>query len=80
MVTQKAISIRLDYGVLKAINQEQMISCHNRNRIIHDALIMYLQWADMCRRIDCGSSPNLEINNYYQSYRDVAKRYSRLYI
>ena len=78
MVTQKAISVRIDYGVLKTIEQEQNVSGHNRNRIIHDALIMYIQWADMCRRIHCGSSPNLEINNYYQGYKDVTKRHFRL--
>lgn len=78
MVTQKAISVRIDYSVLEAIDKEQETSCHKRNRIIHDALIMYLEWVDMCRRINCGSSANLEINNYYQSYRDVLKRYSRL--
>lgn len=78
MVTQKAISVRIDYGVLKSIEQEVSASSHNRNRIIHDALVMYLQWADMCRRINSGSSPNLEINDFYQSYKDVTKRYFRL--
>lgn len=80
MVTQKAISVRIDYGILKALEQEQMASCHNRNRIIHDALVMYLEWVDMCRRINCGSSPNIEINNYYQSYRDASVKYCRLHI
>lgn len=78
MVTQKAISVRIDYGVLKAIEKEHYTSGHNRNRIIHDALILYLQWADMCRRINCGSSPNLEINDYFQRFRDVTNRYRRL--
>ncbi len=80
MITQKPISVRIDYGVLEAIEKEQEISCHNRNRIIHDALIMYLQWRDMCRRINCGSSPNIEMNIYYQEYKDVASRYCKLHI
>lgn len=80
MVTQKAISVRIYYDVLNTLELEQKASCHKRNRIINDALVMYLEWVDMCRRINCGSSPNIEINNYYQSYRDVLEKYCRLYI
>lgn len=80
MITQKAISARIDYDVLKALEQEQKVSSYTRNRIINDALILYLQWADMCRRINCGSSPNLEINDYFQRFRDVTNRYYRLQI
>lgn len=79
MITQQAISARIDYDVLKALDQEAFVSCHKRNRIIHDSLIMYIQWADMCRRIDAGSAPNIEINDYYQSFRRVAGSSDKLY-
>lgn len=79
MITQQAISARLDYDVLKALDKEAFVSSHKRNRIIHDALVMYIQWVDMCRRIDTGSAPNIEINDYYKTFRRVAKNYDKLY-
>lgn len=80
MITQKPISARLDYNVMDALDKEVHISGHKRNRILHDALVMYIHWVDMCRRISMGSAPNLEINDYYQRYKNVSYDYFRLYM
>ena len=71
MINQKAISCKIDYCVYDALTQEAHVSGRKANRIIIDAIVMYVRWADMCRRIQCGSAPNIEINEFYQTYKTI---------
>lgn len=75
MITQKAIGCKIDSDILAALKEEAAVSDKKSNRIINDALIMYLHWADMCRRIGCGSAPNIEINTYYQEHKNIYRQY-----
>lgn len=50
MVNQKPISVRLDYDVLHKADQEAFTSGTPRNRIINDALKLYVAVADARRR------------------------------
>ena len=49
-VNQKAISARLDYDVLRMADQEAFTTGTPRNRIINDALKLYVAVADARRR------------------------------
>lgn len=69
MITQKAICCKIDYGILEELKTEAAISGQKCNHIINDAIVIYIHWADMCRRIGCGSSPNIEINAFYQEHK-----------
>lgn len=71
MINQKAMSCKIDNCVYDALKDESHVSGRKVNRIIVDAIVMYVRWADMCRRIQCGSAANLEINEYYQTHRFV---------
>lgn len=50
MVNQKAISVRLDYDVLHMVDQEAFTSGIPRNRLINEALKLYVAMADARRR------------------------------
>lgn len=78
MITQQAIGCKLDIDVLDALKVEASESGHKVNRIINDALIMYLDWVDICHNIQSGSAPNIEINIYYNKYKNVQKNYYKL--
>lgn len=69
MITQTAIGCKLDCDILEDLKTEAAISGKKCNRIINDAIVIYIHWADMCRRIGCGSAPNIEINAFYQEHR-----------
>jgi hypothetical protein len=69
MITQQAIGCKLDCDILAALKAEAAASGRKSNRIINDAITLYVNWVDMCRRIGCGSAPNLEINSFYQEHR-----------
>lgn len=71
MITQKAMSLKVDNCVYDALKEEAHVSGRKTNRIIIDAIVMYVRWADMCRRIQCGSAPNIEINEYYQTHKTI---------
>lgn len=51
MINQKAISSKLDYTVLKMINDEARVSLKSRNRIINDAIRLYCDNQDLQRTI-----------------------------
>lgn len=78
MITQTAIGCKLDCDVLDAVRTEAALSGHKVNRIINDALVMYLHWVNACRQIQRGSSPNIEFNVYYTLYKDVYQQYYKL--
>lgn len=52
MVTQKAISARIDKKLLKDLDLEVSIGTGNRNKIINDAIRLYLDLLDTRRRSD----------------------------
>lgn len=78
MITQTAIGCKLDCDILAALKAEASASGRKSNRIINDALVLYIHWADMCRRIQCNSAPNIEINAFYQEHRNAYKNYYKL--
>lgn len=49
-VNQQPISARLDYDALHMVDQESFISGFPRNRIINEALKLYVAMADARRR------------------------------
>ncbi len=69
MTNQKPMSCKIDNWAYESLKEEAHISGHKANRIINNAIVLYVQWVDMCRRIKCGSAPNLEINEFYQNNR-----------
>lgn len=75
MITQQAICCKIDCDILAALKAEAAASGKKSNRIINDAIVMYIHWADMCRHIQCGSAPNIEINEYYQEHKDTYRQY-----
>lgn len=50
MVTQKAISARIDKKLLEELDLEVSIGTGNRNKIINDAIRQYLDFLDTWRR------------------------------
>lgn len=80
MITQTAIGCKLDCDILAALKAEAAASGKKTNRIINDAIVMYIHWADMCRHIQRSSAPNIEVNMYYQEHRDAYKSYYRLHL
>lgn len=49
MVTQKAISARIDKKLLQELDLEVAIGTGNRNRLINDAVRMYMDYLDTVR-------------------------------
>lgn len=78
MITQIPIGCKLDADILAALKAEASASGKKANRIINDAIVMYLHWVDMCRRINCGSAPNIDINAFYQEHKVIYKYYCNL--
>ena len=69
MITQTAIGCKIDCDILEELKTEAAISGKKCNRIINDAIVIYIRWVDMCRRLECGSAPNIEINAFYQEHK-----------
>lgn len=51
MINQKAISAKLNFNVLKMIDDESKVSLKSRNRIINDAIRLYCDNQDLQRTI-----------------------------
>lgn len=51
MVTQKAICLKLDVNTLEQLDKEVSLGWKSRNRIINDAVSMYLELQDHKRRV-----------------------------
>lgn len=49
MITQTPISLKIDSAVLERLNQEAKDSWKSRNRLINDAVVMYLELRDAQR-------------------------------
>lgn len=50
MITQKAISVKIDYSILHDLEQEVSISCVNRNKLINRAIWYYIRSKDAQRQ------------------------------
>ncbi len=56
MVTQKAICLKLDVDTLEQLDKEVSLGWKSRNRIINDAVSLYLELQDHKRRVDAYQS------------------------
>lgn len=50
MITQKQISLKLNFATLDELDMEVSLGHNNRNRIINDAIRLYIDMADTIRR------------------------------
>ena len=73
MIHQKAISAKLDFDVLKMIDDESIVSWKSRNRIINDAIRSYCDNQDL-RRTILAHGPQSEVA------RTAAAKYLERYI
>lgn len=53
MITQKAISAKIEHGVLEELERESFMSGKKKNRIINDAIRMYIDMQDFKRYLGC---------------------------
>lgn len=53
MITQKAISAKIEHGVLEELERESFASGKKKNRIINDAIMMYVEFQDLRRYLAC---------------------------
>ena len=58
MVTQKAISARIDKKLLEELDLEVSIGTGNRNKIINDAIRLYIDYLDTVRRMKVMTNQN----------------------
>lgn len=56
MVTQKAISLKIDYCLLEELDKEVSLGWRKRNNHINEAIHFYLKYMDTLRRIKCRGS------------------------
>lgn len=52
MVTQKPISLKIDYDLLKDLDQEVALGWRKRNNHINEAIRYYLELKDAIRRVN----------------------------
>lgn len=53
MINQKAISAKIEYEVLEALERESFTSMKKKNRIINDAIRMYVDMQNLKRYLAC---------------------------
>ena len=51
MVTQKAISLKIDTELLEDLDKEVALGWRKRNNHINEAIRFYLDYQDTCRRL-----------------------------
>lgn len=54
MITQKAISAKLDYATAEMLEQEAYATGVSKNRILNKAIMHYIETLDTQRRARCG--------------------------
>lgn len=64
MVTQKPISVKLDFGTLARLDAECNLGWRKRNGHINDAIDFYLEYRDTLRRIRSHSDLRGKIDEY----------------
>ena len=65
MVNQKAISAKIEHGVLEELERESFASGKKKNRIINDAIRMYVEFQDLNRYLACIMSESQRFNMTY---------------
>ena len=72
MINQKAISVKLNFDVLKIIDDESKVSWKSRNRIINDAIRLYCDNKDLQRTIRAhgpgSEAARIAAANYLKKY------------
>lgn len=72
MINQKAISAKLNYDVLKMIDDEARASWKSRNRIINDAIRLYCANQDLQNTIHLhgrgSEAARIAVANYLKKY------------
>ena len=53
MINQKSISAKIEHRVLEELERESFTSGKKKNRIINDAIRMYIDMQDLIRYLDC---------------------------
>lgn len=53
MVTQKPICLKIDTELLEQLDEEVRLGYRTRNRVINQAIALYLEVLDMNRRVIC---------------------------
>lgn len=78
MVTQKAISLKIDTKLLEDLDYEVSIGWRKRNTHINQAIALYLDLIDTRRRIKCYGNEKdrkQEANNWLIKYMpEIAER------
>lgn len=55
MINQIPISVKIDAHIWKELEQEVSLGYKNRNRIINDAIRIYVEFQDLRRKIKCSA-------------------------
>lgn len=63
MIRQKAISVKIDYGILHDLEQEVSTSGVNRNKLINRAIWFYISNKDAQRQYKCALMTDEEYIN-----------------
>lgn len=71
MVTQKAISAKIDLKLLEELDKEVSLGWKKRNALINDAIKVYLSLQDTRREFKCLGDPDAKV--------EVAGRWLRRY-
>lgn len=70
MITQKAISAKIEYGVFEELERESFTSGKKKNRIINDAIRMYVDMQDLKRYLACVKTDS---KRFHMTYRILEK-------
>lgn len=71
MRTQKAISAKINYLLLERLERESFVSCKKKNRIINEAIRMYVDMKDLERYFSCvpsKGSRDIMLKAFFQRY------------
>lgn len=64
MVNQKAISLKIDYGILEDLDREASLGWRKRNSHINEAIRFYLEYRDTVRRIRSYGDPKDKMEEF----------------
>lgn len=64
MVTQKAISLKIDTYNLQELDKEVALGWRKRNNHINEAIRFYLDYKDTCRRIRSYGDRQSKVDEY----------------
>lgn len=75
MVTQKAICVKLDTYTLEQLDKEVSLGWKKRNRIINEAVSLYLELQDRKRRVRSYQDPS---DKEYQVCEFIRRQFPEL--